>query len=695
MSQPAPTLPGIADARRLRLRSWLPPAWRAAVAGQRIEIRIPEPVARRLRKPRRILPSEWSVRHRRMPAADAHPGKYRPEFARFAAKVMDTWAQPWVREVWYCGIDQGSKTNTMLSCLGWSLEQAPGNVFYQMPDEASSDKIMGKKLIPMLRGTPRLARLLSPRADDTGLGGVTLASGVSIIPSWSGSPTSTAMLSARYTFSDEVDKMRMVGKEADPVDRIKKRTRTNRFSKHFFASTPAGAWIYRGTKACAQVWTAAGRCPHCGQLVVMDEKHLDIPEGATEESIKADPSCVGYMCNASGCGERWDEEDRKRAYDGGDWVCIKGAEIRKPADVGFLLSAFPVPDVPLAQIAVTVLRAKAGNLSARRDLAHGIKAVDADEFEKVKAPEAAAILKLARPDLPALICPPGTVAVAAGVDMQKVGFWATLWAFPRDQRWSHLAHHAFLPDWDELKRFLFDTELRILDHDALRLPVWRAAIDTGGGPGAEDWSRTEEAYLWLRKQPRGRVWGIKGQERGRHALKIRHSVIDKMPGRAGRPIPGGLVLWLLDSNQLRDDFWWRLTDHRTLLSCGGCRTETRADQLVERGGACPECGAEVGGWADHPPRISLCADVGPEFAAHVLGVEKRRGRTGLYEWVKVKQHDLLDASIYAHACADVQWMGGVAMLQDPVAVAAAPARLRTAPKNGPLAGRRINPYART
>ncbi|MEW6490725.1 MAG: terminase gpA endonuclease subunit, partial [Thermodesulfobacteriota bacterium] len=539
-------LPGIpaAGQLRLRLRPWMPPAWRRAAAGKEIELRIPELVVRRCKKPRRIHPSEWSVRHRRMPAAEAHPGAYRPEFARYAAKVMDTWAQPWVREVWYCAVDQASKTNTMLSCLGWLRTYAPGNVFYQMPDAESSDRIMGRKLIPMFRVTPSLARHLSPRADDTAHKGITFADGMAILPSWSGSLTSTAVFSARYTFSDEVDKMRMIGSEADPIDRIKKRTRTNRFSKHFFASTPAGAWIYKGTMACQQVWAAAARCPHCGALVVMDEEHMDIPEGATEESIKADPGGVGYLCNA--CGEHWDEAERTWAYHHGDWVCIQGAEHRRPSDVGFLLSAFPLPDVPLAQIARTILRAKAGDLSARRDLAHGIQARDYEEALADRKEDQ--VLRL-RDDRPEGLVPSGPIAaVTAVADMQKRGFWFSVraWGFGLEQE-SWLLKAGFVDSWEALRQLFFESEFA--DVQGGRHVVTLRGIDSGGGE-SEPWadlSRTAEAYLWAYAHPG--VLLFKGLRTMSSPYRMSHQ--DRIPG-TNRPLPGAVPLYLLNTKHYKD-----------------------------------------------------------------------------------------------------------------------------------------------
>lgn len=539
-----PLLPGVGE-RRLPLPLWLPEGWRHALAGREVAVRVPEAARRRFQRLKRLPPSEWSVLHRRMPSADAHPGAYRVEYARYASQVMDTWARPWVREVWYCGVDQASKTNTMLSCLGWARRFAPGNAFYQMPDEASSDKIMGKKLIPLFRGSPTLAGYLSSRADDTGLGGITFADGVAVIPSWSGSLTSTATFSARYTFSDEIDKMKMVGREADPMDRIRKRTRTNRLhAKHFFASTPAGQWIYKGTLACQQVWAAAARCPHCGELVVMDEEHLALPQDATPETVKADPAGVEYACNA--CGVLWDEAARARAHERGAWVCTKGAEVRKPATVGFLLSAFPLPDVPLAHIAEVVLRARGGDLSARRDLAHGIKAVDYEEALADRKEDQVLLLRDDRPE--GLVPSVPIAAITAVADMQKRGFWykITAWGYGLEQE-SWLLKAGYVDSWEALRRLFYESEFP--DVAGGRHVVTLRGMDSGGGESEQwaDLSRTAEAYLFAAANP-GLVLfkGVRTMSSAHRMTKL-----DRLPG-TNKPLPQGVPLYTLNSKHYKD-----------------------------------------------------------------------------------------------------------------------------------------------
>lgn len=521
------------------LRPWMPPSWRRAVAGQQVQQTIPAAVRRRCHRPRFVPPSEWSVQDRRMPAADSHPGAYRLEFARFAAKVMDTWAQPWVREVWFCGVDQAGKTNAMLSCIGWSIRHAPGNIFYQMPDEASSDKIMGKKLIPMLRETPSLAAYLSPRADDTGLGGVSLSNGVSIIPAWSGSATSTATFSAVYSFTDELDKARMVGKEASPVERIRKRGRNKRFSKNFFSSTPAGAYIYSGTMACVQIWIAAGRCPCCRDLIIMDEEHVVIPDGASVDSIKADPACIEYACN--GCGAAWTETDRAWAYEHGDWVCIKGADIARPVDVGFIESAFPLPDVSLAHIAQTILRARGGDMSAKRDLAHGIKAIDYKEEHKDRKEDA--ILRLCD-DRPAGLVPSDADILTIHIDTQDRGEWYTIraWRFGEDQKsWLIKAGYVAASradDFAPLDRLIFDSEYRDAAGHSHRIGY--GIIDSQG-------HRTAEVYAWCKRTG---IFASRGAQK-RKSQPVTVGKQDFYPG-TNKPIPGGLNLYHLDTHFHKD-----------------------------------------------------------------------------------------------------------------------------------------------
>ena len=158
----------------------------------------------------------------------------------------------------------------------------------------------------------------------------------------------------------------------------------------------------------------------------------------------------------------------------------------------------------------------------------------------------------------------------------------------------------------------------------------RAGLDTGGGVSASgDWSCTEEVYEWLRSVPRGRVFGIKGSSRPLSGIRVKHSVIDKLP--SGRKIPGGLTLWFVDSAQFKDLFHWRMENAQNNAST--------------------------------PQQAHLHSEVAEDYAKEILGEEKRRDpRTGKEAWFAIGANHFLDCECYASAVADPQFMGGVKIL---------------------------------
>jgi len=123
--------------------------------------------------------------------------------------------------------------------------------------------------------------------------------------------------------------------------------------------------------------------------------------------------------------------------------------------------------------------------------------------------------------------PAEAIALSAGIDMQKLGFWFTVRAWAKDFT-SWLIHYGFLPSWEDLDNLLFNT---VYPQPAAGrdLRIWRAGFDTGGGKKYEEMSMTEEAYWWIRQNGAGRgcrVYATKGSSRplaGKvHAGKIQN-----------------------------------------------------------------------------------------------------------------------------------------------------------------------------
>lgn len=533
--------------RKIRVPAWLPPDRRERLSGRRLTLKIPRGVRARLRTPERISPSDWNEKHRIMGSAESFPGKWRRDIAPHAAKVMDWWALPWVRELVFCGPDQASKTSAMLGCLGWSIDQDPGNIFYTASNEDKSKEIVADKLIPMLRESPKLRKRLSKRVDETGVSKIKMNHGVHIRVAWSNSPASTASFSARYTFNDEVDKWAVVtppsgndkkARETSPIRRIRKRAKNYPLTyKHFWASTPAGRYIHKMLIACQQVWDYAGRCPDCGQLHIMVEENFVISEGATEETIKADPSVIKYRCE---CGSEWDEEKRLQAYREGDFVCTKGETVAKPIDIGVHLSGFITPDMKFIDIACTIVAAKAGDLAAKIDLAHGVKAIDYQQ--EISERKEDTILRL-RDGRPAGVVPCAADDLEISIDTQDYGFWYRIraWKYGLElTSWLVKAGYVASSTPDDFAALDAVLAAEYPDEDGEPHRITAGIIDTQG-------HRTSEVYAWCRRTG---VLAAAGAP-GRKTQPVTVSRIDRFPGN-GKPIPGGLALYNIDTHYHKD-----------------------------------------------------------------------------------------------------------------------------------------------
>jgi terminase, large subunit len=533
--------------RKLPLPGWLPLRVRRTLSGQQVSTELPRAVKLRLRKPEKMRVSEHAAKYS-VVADGAHQGAWRHEYAPHGVKIMDTYGMPWVREVWFCAVEQAAKTAIMLNCMKWAIDCDPGNMFYLMPTEDTAKKVVGEKIRPGLKRSPRIARYLSAKQDDTSLTKISMRHGMSILPAWANSPSSMATFAAKHCFGDEIDKYpEMAGKETDPITLIKKRNRTYKGRyKRFFGSTPAGLYIYKGVQDCHQVWERRVKCPECGELIRMEAERLVIPAGATPESIEQ--TGVEYACT---CGAPWDEAAREYAIRNARWVCIKGADIQRPAKVGFILRAWECLDIPMTEIAAAWLRAKEGDLAAKKAWANGYEAMDYVE-EKVGQLSEGHVLKF-RSELPRNLVPPDTARLALIVDTQQASFYYKViaYGYAPEIRVQQI-RHGIVETFADLEGLLAKS---FRDHEKREFRIVSGVIDSGGTrKGYQKHSRTVEVYEWT---SRNRVMlPLKGVH-GRTGDMLSYKDIATYPG-TNKKIPGGLKRVNVRVDVFKDDLERRL-----------------------------------------------------------------------------------------------------------------------------------------
>ena len=532
---------------RYDLPLWLPAEIREALNGQPVNIELPRCVRLRMRHPEKIKVSEWAEKYR-LVVDGAHEGPWRHDYAPHTVKIMDTFGLSWVREVWFCGVEQSGKTNTMLNCIGWAIDCDPGNIFYLMPTENTSDKVMGEKIKPTLQKSPRLARFLSKKQDDTTLDRIRLSHGVTFFPAWANSPSSMATFTAKHCFGDEVDKYpEMSGKETDPVTLLKKRNRNykGRF-KRFFSSTPGGKFIFSGMNNCHQVWEYRVKCPDCADLIKMNAEHLifDPRTSNLEPSSNLDPRTSNlptpeeverngceYACN---CGSIWDDQKREQAIRHGRWLCIKGADYSRPAKVGFHHRAWECLDIPLVEIGAAWLRSNQGDLAARIAWANGYEAIDY-EPEQIGSIDASYLLRY-KSDIPRNLVPPDTAYLTIVIDTQQVSFYYEIWSLGFAPGIDmHMIRHGIVSTFSDLEGLLYREQYT--DHAGIDYRIAVGLIDSGGGRiGWQKHSRTVEVYEWCSRHRI--VMPLKGIP-GRSGEMMTFKDVQTYPG-TNKAIPGGL-----------------------------------------------------------------------------------------------------------------------------------------------------------
>jgi phage terminase large subunit GpA-like protein len=605
--------------RTIPLLSILPDRVRSMLSGRSVGsermpvLILPESVKRVLRQPEKIKVADHARKYR-IVTDGAHEGPWRHEYAPHTVKIMDTFGESWVREVWFCGVEQSGKTNTMLNCMHWAIDCSPGNIFYLMPTEKDSDKVVGEKIKPMLARSKKVAILLSRRQDESSLARIKLRNGVIILPAHANSPSSMATWAAKYCFGDEVDKYPpMSGKEADPITLISKRNRTYRGRyKRFFSSTPAGKFIYtEGLLKCHQIHEYRVRCPECGELIRMDADHLALADGATQES--AELTGCDYICNA--CAAVWDENKRRQAIRAGCWITVKGADLSRPEKVGFHHRSWECLDVSLREIASAWLKAKSGGLNEKTAWANGHEAIDYIHEQQDRNEDY--ILRLVDPDQPRGVVPQDMPWILLVVDTQQRGFFYEAWAcgWGPDVK-TVMIDHGYVERWQHLID-LGQREWSSADGKQHR--VLRGYIDSGGGtdPHNRKHSRTSAVYEFCRRNRLFRP--IKGN--GRQEELYVPKKIDFYPTRTGKKIPmvNGPIRYNLKVNHFKDEL---------------------ADKLLIEPGA--------------PGGITLHAGVGNDYAAQMCA--EYADERGNWHCPRGKANHHWDIGVYLRAAITIEML---------------------------------------
>jgi phage terminase large subunit GpA-like protein len=573
------------------------------------------------------------------------PGRWQNANAPYAVEPMDCWTVPSIREIYLCFAPQVVKTQIAFNCLGYAADQDPGSAMYVMPDEKTTKRIARRRILPMIKASPRLASLLSPRYDDTTTLSIRFINGMDLMMAWATSVAEISSEDVRYFIGDEISKWPGYSgtgekREAHPWYLGKIRTNTYPHTKKILALSSPGAAPCLITELMKYEADETRRyevpCPICGHFQIMSDENIVTLKNEHNPLVIVRNKLGRYSC--AKCGMFWDDYMRNQAVKHGRWVPGRfdangewqpADPIIRPVSVAFHLPAWYSLFESLSEVAASRIR---GEDDPKKQMVY-VTQKRAEEYkEVVETKKEENILAEHRVTLPTGIVPAAALALTAGIDSHTWGYRFTIYAWIEDVLGftAQKIQHGHLGTLADIEALVYHARFQV-ENSSETMGIWRAAIDTGGnrpGPNTNDNEKTmtDEIYEWLRKQPRGTIFGVKGASHDQQS-RVKLTVIDKFPHK-NKPIPGGLELRILDTNQFKGLFHWRLT---------------RA--------------------AGDTQRILFDAGTDNEFVRELLAEELRKKRNGQTEWVRVRTaNHYLDCSVYAMAAADAEWQPSLKLL---------------------------------
>ncbi len=592
--------------------------------------------------PQDITVSQWAEAYRVLPKQSAIPGPWKNHLVPYAIGVMDAFCDRRVEQITIMASVQSAKTESAYNMLAYTICQDPAPALVIMPTQKTLKKV-NRRLRQMLYASPELQRHVSPDPDDLRYE-VFILDRMEIYFGTAGSEADLQFVEARLIILDEVD-LYPPGAVKMAIDRattywdrkiikLSRPTVANgHINQEYMRSDRRAYWV---------------PCPHCGGFQVLDFwqiKHHGADLGSWPAD-KRDPEYIKtaraarYECRH--CQAELDDRDKPAMLAAGKWVPAEHdfdqatgemAPLPAVSHVGFWWSMLYSPFKNFSEIAAEFFDTRQDREKLKNFKTQWL----AEPWKEVIQTRAPAALLQLRTDRPPLVVPRGVVALTAGLDNQQRGFWCVIRAWLLEPPSSHLVRYGYLESFEEVERWLFQDVYT--SEDGIAYPVWRAGIDTGGGAGAAgEATMTEQVYAWLRAKGQGRVFGVKGVSRSlAGGKKLQLSIIDRMP--SGKPLPGGIRLWLLDTGLFKDAIWSRI---------------------------------ETG-------QFFLHNQAGEDYARQLSSEAKEMDARGRAAWVVQgnQPNHLLDCEVYAAAMADTECWGGLLVL---------PRRSAAPPEEPPLAG---------
>lgn len=474
----------------------------ALLAGHRIAAESERAVTRAVfRTPPRLDALEWAERYRYLSAeaSPGLPGRYRSAQAPYQREPQVVASDPRVRRIVLMWASQLGKSTVIENIIGRTIHLRPRPILVVHPKIEFAEGWSKKRLAPMVRDTPALARLVSEaksRTSSNTLRMKTFPNGFLSVAS-ANSPAELAADAVALLLADEVDRFEeSAGSEGDPIDLAERRLATIADSLVILTSTPGE----KGESRIEPAYEAGDQrrylvpCPHCGHEQELLFGAPTFPFGLKWDRDK--PETAEYLCEHCAC--LIPERQKRGMIEQGRW-CAQRPDHRYPSfTLNALYSLFP--GTTWTVIVRKFLEAKGRPMRLKTFVNTMLAETWEDSGERVEAHELIGRLE----KFPAEV-PDDILVLTAGVDVQDSYLEVWVWGWGREQtsapiHWEQIPGDPGTPaPWAAL--------------DAIRQRTWTKANGTElriACGFVDSGHHTARVYAWCRPRQKARWFACKG-----------------------------------------------------------------------------------------------------------------------------------------------------------------------------------------
>ena len=420
-----------------------------------------------LMPPESLAVSEWATKYRRLDSmTSAMPGPWRNDTTPYLVGIMDEFTNPETEEIIFCKPTQVGGTEALLNMLGYVISNDPAPSMIVYPTDDLAAEISEKKLQPMFRITPPVAKKFDARSADMELN----FSDMFLRLAGSNSPSQLASFAEKNLFLDEVDKFAGASrKEADALSLAEERTKTFPNSKIYKTSTPTlrNGPIWAAKEAADVEKHYFVPCPHCGEMIELKFKQLRWP-GEEAGSYADRAEFTSYCCQECGCAIT--DVQKREAVRHGEWRTVRQST-KYARSVAFWMNTLYSPFVRLADVAKKFLMTK----DDPELFQNFVNSWLAEPWEDTKLKTDEDLVLEHQTDTEAYVVPEWAKMITGGVDVQEQSLYWSVRAFG-DYLTSQNIAHGQAASWQEIENVM---NLEFSKESGERMIVQLALIDSG------------------------------------------------------------------------------------------------------------------------------------------------------------------------------------------------------------------------